>query len=224
MTPAEIRAMERAALLGEYAIPIGRIGLNIPPYVAIPEISILTSTPSAIRQVHPLVIKPFPTPDLNCGFVQICPTLNYVFLWLPPEDEHYRDVYGQFLDAYHGVKEPMTGFDVDHLFNRARAIAMRLKFVRMVLLGPGENRSHGASYEAARTKGGVGTEGLERGIDEVTLMKLCGVRSPRKGRPLTAAMQAHIARIAATFGIPPLEIERNIRELMEVAAFRPGDG
>jgi hypothetical protein len=54
-------------------------------------------------------------------------------------------------------------------------------------------------------------------------MKLCGIRSPRKNRPLSSEMLTHIRRIAAMFGTPPLEIERNIRELMAVAAFRPHD-
>ncbi len=96
-------------------------------------------------------------------------------------------------------------------------------FVRMVLLGPGENRSHGAGYEKSRTAGGIGRPERERGLDEIMLMKLCGIRSPRKNRPLSAEMIAHIYRIAALFNLPPLEIEQNIRDLMEVAAYRPSE-
>ena len=221
MTVSEVQRQERDALLGEYLIPVGI--LQIPPYVAIAAISDLTSTPSSLRAKYPLAIVPFPGSDTAMGFVQHCPSLNYKFLWLRPEDNGYQTKYKSFLEQHHGVKTIPSGYDVDHLFNRARAIDLGLSYVRMVVLGPGENRSHGAAYEKSRTGGHIGTPGNQRGIDEVMLMKLCGIRSPRKNRPLSSEMLAHIQRIGAMFGIPPLEIERNIRELMAVAAFRSDD-
>lgn len=213
----DVRCLERDALLGEYLIPSGII--QVPPYVAVSAISDLTSTPSALRAKYPLSIDPFPGSDISKGFVQHCPILNYRFLWLDPDDDGYKTKYEAFLARHYDIKVMPGGYDVDHLFNRARAIGLKLSYVRMVLLGPGENRSHGAGYEKSRTQGQIGTPGNQRGIDEITLMKLCGIRSPRKNRPLSSDMLAHIQRIAAMFGIPPLEIERNIRELMAVAAF-----
>lgn len=221
-TAEDVRRRERDALLGEYqlASPADLI-ISVPPYVAISAIADLIRTPSALRAKYPLLIEPFPDQDPERGFVQHCRRLGYKFLWLRPEDDAYREKYMKFLDRQHGVKTLPSGFDVDHLFNRARAIDLGLTHVRMVLLGKGENRSHGAGYEKARTVGGIGTRGNQRGIDEITLMKLCGIRSPRKNRPLSAEMLAHVSRIAAMFDIPPLEVERNIRELMAVAAHRP---
>lgn len=222
LTLAAVKDRERDALLAEYLFPNGVLGnVQVPPYAAIPDIRTLTTTPSQLRARHPVFIEPFPGNDTAAGFVQLCPGLDYKFLWLLPEDEGYRTTYEAFLRKYHGLADMPGGYDVDHLFNRARASDFGLAFVRMVLLAPGENRSHGAGYEASRTRGHIGARGRARGIDEIMLLKLCGIRSPRKGRPLTAEMYTHIQRIAALFGISPLEIERNIRELMEVAAFRP---
>jgi hypothetical protein len=58
-------------------------------------------------------------------------------------------------------------------------------------------------------------------MDEIMLLKLWGIPSPRKGMPLSPEMQAHIIRMAALFGIPAAEVERNVHELMEVASSRP---
>ena len=222
VTLADVQKQERDALLGEYLYPEGILGnLKASPYAAVPAISSLATTPSAIRSKHPVVIEPFPGNSTSKGFVQYCPSLGYKFLWLRPEDDDYLTTYKAFLKRHHGIGHMPKGYDVDHLFNRARASGLGLSFVRMILLKPGENRSHGAGYESSRTKGGIGKTGRERGIDEIMLMKLCGIRSPRKNRPFSPEMAAHMARIAALFGMSPLEIESNIRDLMEVAAFRP---
>ena len=221
---SDIRNQEREALLGEYVFPEGVGGhVQVSPYSAIPDVQTLQTTPSAIRTAHPVSIQPYPDQDPARGFVQLCPSLRYKFLWLSPSEDNYLSIYRAFLRRYHGVEPTTTGYDVDHLFSRARAVDLNLSFVRMILLGPGENRSHGGGYESGRTRSGIGAPGRPRGIDEVMLMKLCGIRSPRKNRPLTAEMLFHIQRIAGLFGLSPLEIERNIRELMEVAAFRPGE-
>ncbi|PZW40084.1 hypothetical protein C8P66_12553 [Humitalea rosea] len=217
LTLADVRNQERDAILGEYLVA------DVPPYTAIPDISVLMATPSVLRAKHPLGIEAFPRASTAQGFVQICPSLGYKFLRLPPDDDNYLATYKSFLKKHHGLGDVPSGYDVDHLFNRARAIDLGLGFVRMVLLGPGENRSHGAGYEASRTKGGIGRPGRERGIDEIMLMKLCGIRSPRKNRPLSLEMLTHVHYIAALFGLPPLAIELNIRDLMSVAAFRPDE-
>jgi hypothetical protein len=216
-TLADVKNRERDAILGEYLFPEGNLEIQVPPYVALPDIGSLTSTPRALRAKHPLVIEPFPGPGTQHGFVQRCPSLGYAFLWLPPGDDDYRNTYAAFLKRWHGIDAMPVGYDVDHLFSRSRASAVGLLWVRMVLLGPGENRSHGAGYEAARGRNALGSGGRQRGIDEIVLMKLCGVRSPRRNRPLSAEMLAHITRIAALFGLAPMEIEQGIRNLMRVA-------
>ena len=221
MTLADVHRREREALLGEYLFGEGfGGGMHIMPYSAVPAIGDLTTTPRFLRAKHPVAIRPFPGADPARGFVQLCPSLDSAFLWLPPADDAYRDHYRAFLAAFHGVRALTADYDVDHLFNRARAIELGLPFVRMILLGPGENRSHGAGYEAGRTRAGINRGGRQRGIDDVMLMKLCGIRSPRQNQPLSPEMLAHVARIAALFGLPPQEVERNIRELMAIAAHR----
>jgi len=220
LTLADIRNRERDALLGEYLFPqLG--GVQVSPYSAIGSIADLTGTPSVIRAKHPLSILAFPGADPARGFVQHCPSLGYKFLWLPPGEEGYLAIYRAYLKAHHGLEPGTAGFDVDHLFSRARAGDLRLTHLRMVLLGQGENRSHGAGYESGRTRAGIGTPGRQRGIDEVMLMKLCGISSPRKNQALSPEMLAHVQRIAALFGLSPMEIEQNIRDLMAVAAHRP---
>ena len=216
MTVDEVRSRERDALLGEYLNPLAQV----PPYVAISNISDLTNTPSFLRAKYPLAIEPFPESDMTNGFVQHCPSLGYKFLWLRPEDKGHLSKYKAFLRRFYDIHNIPDCYEVDHLFNRARAIALNLSHVRMVLLGRRENRSHGAGYEKSRTAGRMGRSGNQRGIDEITLMKLCGIASPRKDRPLSSEMLAHVQRMGAMFGLPPLEIEANLRELMAVAAFR----
>jgi hypothetical protein len=157
------------------------------------------------------------------AFVQICEGLKYKFLWAHVDNDNYRGDYLNFLRKFHGVPVPdLPGnLHVDHLYNRARARKMQLSFIRMILLTGQINMSHGAGYEKQRTAGGIGTPGNQRGIDEIVLMKLWGISSPRKDVPLTPRMQAYLDRMSALFGIPRAELERNIQELMDVASFRP---
>jgi hypothetical protein len=216
LTVSDVQSQERDGLLGEYTIA------EIPPYVAIPSISELTGTPSRLRAKYPLVIEPIGERTEAGGFVQISPGLNYKFLWLRPKDGAYKEKYGAYLKKYYDIDAIPAGYEVDHLFNKARAIDLELVYIRMALVGKHENASHGAGYEKSRTKGGIGAKGRARGIDEITLMKLCGISSPRKNRPLSREILGHVQRVAAMFGMSPMEIEQNIRELMEVAAFRSG--
>ncbi len=218
MTLADVMAQEREALMAEYAAPP-----QVPPYCAVPDFDVLARTPSILRGRHPVHVEEVPGSRAGSAFVQSCPTLGYKFLWAHADNDDYRADYLRFLRTQHGMTLdalPET-HHVDHLYNRARARDMGLPFIRMVLLPRSINTSHGAGYEKARTRGGIGTPGRQRGIDEIVLMKLWGIRSPRKGMPLSPEMQMHVARMAVLFGVPAAEVERNIRELMEVAAFRP---
>lgn len=211
----------------EYLFPEGipgvSGGINVPPYAAIPNFDVLKSTPRFLRARHPLQIFEVSGARRGHAYVQSCPSLGYNFLWTHVDNDNYRPDYVLFLQQQYGMSVtalPET-HHVDHLFNRERARARRLPYVRMVLLPRGVNTSHGAGYEKSRTRGGIGAEGVQRGIDEIMLLKLWGILTPRQGVPLSPEIQAHVIHMAAVFGLPAAEVERNIRELMEVASFRP---
>ena len=223
MTFTDVMNSEREAILAEYAFTDSLFRTQIPPYSAVPIFDILLRTPSVLRARHPVQVDELPGKRSGYAFVQTCPTLNYKFLWAHVDNDNYRNDYFTFAQKHHNVSgsELPENLHVDHLFNRERARAMQLTYIRMVLAPQDVNTSHGAGYEKSRTQGAIGRVGRERQIDEVMLMKLLGVPSPRKGKPLSGQMQHHVGRIAAQFGLPASEIERNIRELMEVANFRP---
>jgi hypothetical protein len=224
MIIADVIGQERDALMSEYLFPEGVLGgENVPPYCAAPDIQRIVSTPRYLRQKHPVRIEELAGDRKGRAFVQHCPSLQYHFLWAHVTNDEYRNDYIQFLKSHHGIKVPVLPLThhVDHLFNCKRAQAMQLPWVRMGLVPKNVNSSHGGGYERARTQGGIGTTGRQRGIDDVVLMKLWGVFSPRKGIPLTSEMIAHAQRMAGLFGLPTAEIERNIHELMDVAKFRP---
>jgi len=98
---------------------------------------------------------------------------------------------------------------------------MGLTFIRTVLMPKSVNMSHGAGYEKLRTQGRLGKPGRERKLDEVMLMKLWGVMSPRKDTPLSPEMLMHTRHVAVLFGMNPADVERSIREMMDVATYRP---
>ncbi len=220
MNLLDVMDREREALMAEYLFPQGVGSQQIPPYCAVPDYGILERTPSALRARHPVRIQELPGGRAGQAFVQSCPTLNYKFLWTHVDDASYRDDYITFLRKCHGMSLQglPRNYHVDHLYNRARARDMKLSYVRMILLPESINIRYGAGYEKSRTQGGLGRHGRERGLDEILLMKLWGVSCPRKAMPLTGEMRAHLNRMAIAFGVPAAELERNVRELMDVAA------
>lgn len=219
MDLATIMASEREALLGEYALG------QVPPYAAVAALDDVERTPSAVRIPHPCWFARLDGAEPGRAMVQHCPSLSYRFLWCHVDDDDYRAHYLAFANAEHGAglsALPQTRH-VDHLFNRERARALGLGWIRMVLLPRGVNTSHGAGYEKSRINGLIGRAGRARGVDEINLMKLCGVRTPRKGMPLPAEAHAHATRMADTFGLTAEDIIRSIEDLMEVAAFEPAE-
>ena len=59
-------------------------------------------------------------------------------------------------------------------------------------------------------------------MDDLLLMKLCGVKGPRQGQPLTAEMMGHVHDVARLYGMSVAEVQRSIGNLMEVSAFPRG--
>lgn len=224
MTLAGVMAREREALMTEYLFEQGLARVQVPPYSAVPDFDVLIRTPTSLRTRHPVRVDELSSAKRGRAFVQICPSLNYKFLWVHADNDDYRADYVTFLQNYYGmtIQALPEAYHVDHLYNRARARQLALPYIRMVLLPREVNTSHGAGYEKSPTLGGLGTPGNQRGIDEISLMKLWGVATPHKGMPLSPEIVAHARRMSMLFGIPAAEIERNIRELMDVASFRPG--
>jgi hypothetical protein len=211
---------ERAALLGESLIKDPILGEAPMPYAAVTEPEVLVQTPMFLRAKHPVTLETLEGRDRNMAFVQVCASLNYKFLWVHTTNDDYREDYITFLRDVHKVKETLPqDLHADHLYNRERAKQLQTPYIRMVLAPKGINTSHGAGYEKSRTRNRLGRVGRDHTMDEITLMKLCGIPSPRKGQPLTSEMMAHVHEVAQLYGMQVSEIQRSIQDLMQVAAF-----
>jgi hypothetical protein len=220
VTIHDVMNQERAALLGESLIKDPISGLDYMPYAAVTEPNVLVRTPRFLRAMHPVNIESLFGRDRGTAFIQVCPSLQYKFLWVHAENNDYRRDYGVFLRDVHKVQGDLPKeIHVDHLYNRSRARQFETPFIRLVLMPQAVNTSHGAGYEKSRGRSGLGREGRDHKMDELTLMKLCGVPSPKKGQPPTAEMVAHMRDVARLYRMSFAEIERVIKELMEVASF-----
>jgi hypothetical protein len=128
-------------------------------------------------------------------------------LWMDPVPDGYRAVFGRFLRAHWGVTASLagSGFDVDHVYNRARAKAYGYARVRMFLVRDVVNRDHGRSYEkqigAAERRRHVKIMKLLDGMSE---LKTLGI-PPVKDGVLTQAHFAAAALAAQHYGIPQAE-------------------
>jgi hypothetical protein len=216
---------ERAALLGESVIKDPVSGIELLPYAAVTDPEVIVHTPSFLRRMHPVALDDLDGRDRKLAFVQVCRSLRYKFLWVHADNDDYRQDYVTFLRTKHNAAGNLPPeIHVDHLYNRDRAKQLKTPFIRLVLTAQGINTSHGAGYEKARGRHLLGRAGRDHKMDEITLMKLCGVPSPRKGKPLTAEMTAHVHDVARLYGMTVEDIERSIKELMDVADFMPKAG
>lgn len=94
-------------------------------------------------------------------------------------------------------------YDVDHLYNRERAIHFGYAYVRMFPVLIEANRSHGGGYEGAITEADAGWRVKKlRLMDTVSMRKLHSALSPRVGGSFSIAQQATIAEIAQALRIP----------------------
>jgi len=222
VTIKDVMNQERAALLGESIIKDPVSGLEILPYAAVTDPEILVRTPTFLRSVHPVLLHDLEGHDRAMTFVQVCPSLRYKFLWVHADNKGYRSDYRDYLQKIHNVTENLPDtVHVDHLYNRDRAKRLKTPFIRLVLCPQGINTSHGAGIEKKRTSAGLGRPGRDHKLDEIILMKLCGLRSPRKNQPLTAEMIAHVQAVARLYGMKVGDIQTIIRELIDVANFEP---
>ena len=208
----EVNTKEKRALVEEGGLEC------VMPYVAVRDLETVALTPSPLRRSHPCVWRPLPGVHLQRARVQHCPTLDYRFLWCHVDNSSYRRHYLRFLEHEYGWSTPIpSGWHVDHVFNRARAKKLELEWVRMMLLPGSINSSHGAGYEKQRTKSPVsGTPQRSRKLDDVTLLKVVGMRSPRRHAPLDQSIETYSQWIAGRHGLSAEAVKTNIRELLAI--------
>jgi hypothetical protein len=103
-------------------------------------------------------------------------------LWVRPNFDRYRAVYKQFIEKIYGSVD-WDGFeiyDVDHLFNRARAFDTST-LLRVEAVAKSVNRQHGFSFERSNSKSDIekanGRDG--RKLTFISVLKLAGINAPR---------------------------------------------
>lgn len=138
-------------------------------------------------------------------------------LWVNPRSESYVNYFRIFLTTLCGVDASMltVTHDIDHLYNRERAINFGYAYVRMFPVRLDANRSHGAGYEKAITEAdlGRGTKTMKL-MDTVSMLKLHDALSPRVGGSFTAQQQEAIRQIAEALHITVREVEAEIDAMM----------
>lgn len=202
---ADIALRLQAALIGESV----RMG-QIPPIVAVLDFGVLRNFWAA----HPNDAVSFGSfENRRDAVVQTGPCGPV--LWMDPVSSDYRAVFGRFLKAHWGATTDLThsGYDVDHLYNRARAKQYGYHLVRMFLVVGDINRDHGRSYEKQ-----IGSAERNRFVkimkllDGMSELKALGL-PPVKDGLLTAAHYIAAQQAATAYGIPVASTEQTLREM-----------
>jgi hypothetical protein len=205
-----IMESERLALVKEQRLA------GMPSYSAVGDLATICNTPTPLRRQHPVNLE-----ALGDGsFIQVCPSLGYRSLWTHVTNDGYRDSYARFLATSSAAPIALpSDLHVDHLYNRERARAFGLTYIRMVLLPNSINTSHGAGYEKRRTHG-PGVEQRSRKIDTIMLMKLFGFRSPPVSGRVTPELIGFANLVAPMIGATPNELVTEVMNLLEVSRFK----
>lgn len=187
---------------------------DVPPVVAIENTSVLGPTYGGYegRATHWI---PLGKVSATAAMVQVVGDLKS--LWVDPKSSSYVEYYRTFLaDLFDVDATDLTkNFDIDHMYNRERAINFGYSYVRMFPIVKSANRSHGAGYEKAMTESDIGRRRkIMKLLDEVSTMKFFGVPSPRKSAALTGVQQTHADNMAKMFDLSKEQIEEGISSLM----------
>jgi hypothetical protein len=140
-------------------------------------------------------------------------------LWMDPADDGYREMFGRFLADYWGVAAKLTksGYDVDHVYNRWRAMHYGYGLVRMFLVRGEINQDHGRSWERQ-----IGKAERDRFVkimkllDGMSELKVLGLPPVRNGL-LLAEHQAAARQAAAQYGFPVAAALQTLLALCERA-------
>lgn len=203
-------AEQRAAIVANWRL------WAVPPAVAI-EGTHLLGPGYGGPEGRATVWQPLADADPRSAMVQR--TGAVVSLWVDPRKAAYVDLFRQFLTHHRVEAEQLTDrYDVDHMYNRERAINFGYVLVRMFPIAKGANRSHGAGYEKAMTASDIGRRRkVMKLMDEVSAMKFFGVPSPSKRGGLSPGQQAHVGTMAALFDLTAEQIEQGMNGLMRRA-------
>jgi hypothetical protein len=205
---------ERDALIAETRIA------QCPPFVAVNNMNVVVQYPTALRSKHPAKVSQLKG-SKGTAFVVECSSLQSTCLWVSAANENYREDYLQFLRSVHGLEIASIpgAYDVDHLYNRSRALVYMLEFIRLALVKGAANRSHGASYEKDITRNEAARVRKEMKLmDEISMMKYFGYLSPLRSNPRAAEVRAYASFAASRMGLDADEICKSVRYLRTKAS------
>jgi|GEM_PF-4577095 len=191
-----------------------------PPFVAANDLDDVRTRPSILRYPHPAVVNPLAGAK-GTAFVVDCASLKSKVLWVGTANDEYRKDYLLFLNANYnlGLSSIPTKFDVDHLFNRSRAKAYSLQFIRVALVDFAANRSHGAAYEKDITiNEAMRSRKTMYLMDEMSSMKYFGFLSPLRDDPRDSEINAYATFAASRLGLNRAEVIKSIEYLRKTAS------
>ncbi len=191
-----------------------------PPIVAVNDVDEVARVPRCLRDNHATTVTALAGVN-GAAFVVDCPSLESTALWVATTKNDYRDDYLLYLNSTYklGLSEIPRQYDVDHLYNQARALLYGIQFLRVALVAYRVNRSHGASVEkdltvneALRVRKGM------KIMDEIASMKYFGFMSPTRSRPREAEIAAYANFAATKLGLDPEEVKGSVAYLRQKAS------
>jgi hypothetical protein len=191
-----------------------------PPFVAVNQMSVVAQYPSSLRRDHAATVTVLPQ-SRGKAFVVECPSLQSTCLWVGTENDSYREDYLRFLKTAYELQISAipAGYDVDHMYNRSRALVYDLQFIRLALVTGAANRSHGASYEKDITRNEAARVRKEMKLmDEISMMKYFGFLSPLRDNPRKSEVSAYAAFAASKMGLEADEIQKSVEYLRKKAS------
>jgi len=205
---------EHSALAAETRIA------QCPPIVAVNDMDDISRVPRVLRDAHATSVNRL-AGARGPAFVVDCPSLDSTALWVGTGNDYYRDDYVVYLNAFYKLKleKVPAEYDVDHLYNRARAQMYGLQFIRVALVSGPVNRSHGASVEkdltvneALRVRKGM------KVMDEIATMKYFGFLAPTRTNPRANEIVAYANFAATNLGLDPGQVRQSVAYLREKAS------
>jgi len=168
-------------------------------------------------------LEPLPFREEGRALVWRKPNADDTSLWVRAGDPAYRDAFCTFLEHVYGAGAiDLTHFDdydVDHLFNRANALAD--DFLRVEGIASSINRSHGAGFERLNTHSTIAVAQRHRKEQRlmtfVSVLKVAGLKAPRSTTD-TARLQPIYAFLLPN-GWPRAVVDDAIADLLGKARF-----
>ena len=197
---------------------------KVPPYVAVHDMGQVATTPSIFRNDHPATVRPLANARGGSMIVD-WPSLSSKALWIDlnadKHDNYYKTDYVLFLNTEYqlGMDNIPETFDVDHLYNEARARNYGLRYVRLALVHYRVNRSHGSGPEKDVTRNEeLRSPGRPKQMEELISMKYFGFLPPLRSDPRDQEVQAYAAFAQSKLGLDPDAVRDSIRYLRKKAS------